>query len=104
MITAKEALQIQTESHKVILDHLKYIEERILEAASQGDLSLVIRKEPYKSFMKQAHRGGIHYANKTAQSVVESLQKRGFLVYEYYKEKHFGADTGLCIEWSNPCV
>ncbi|UIS73855.1 hypothetical protein [Pasteurella phage vB_PmuP_PS07] len=96
MITAKEALQIQKESQKAILDHLKYIEEQILGAASQGDLSLVIRKEPYNSFMK--------CANKTAQSVVKSLQERGFLVYEYYKEKHFGADTGLCIEWSNPCV
>ncbi|ASD51025.1 hypothetical protein [Pasteurella phage PHB01] len=101
MITAKEALKIRNESQKVIEEHLKYIEEQIKEAASQGALSLVLREDPYKSFMKQAYLGGeIHYANKAAEFIVKSLKEKGFIVGEYYKEKNFGADTGLSIAWN----
>ena len=89
MITATEARELAGPG---IEEHLAFIESKIRTSAETKKREVVIREEPYASWLYSSDRPA------SAKKVCDALEKNGFKVSLYYHEYQF-VDMGLKIEW-----
>lgn len=89
MISATQARELSGPGAE---DYLKIIEDKIRSAAENKGRELIIRDEPYASWLYGNDRPVV------AKAVIRELDKAGFSVSLYYVEMQF-VDMGLWIKW-----
>ena len=90
MITAKQAYDLARPNYD---DYVKFIEQKIVEAASNGKTTVIIREVPYRDWLY-----GSDKKPKEVEDVLKLLKANGFQYKLYYNECQF-VDTGLQIFW-----
>lgn len=89
MITATEARALAGPAPE---EYLAFIESQIREAAKGKQREVIIRSEPYASWLYGRN------LTDAAYKVIEELKHKGFEVSLHYQELQF-VDMGLKIEW-----
>ncbi|MHB1630650.1 MAG: hypothetical protein ACYCQL_00335 [Acidithiobacillus sp.] len=90
MMTATEARELAGPNAD---EYLKEIEVYIREAATRKERSVIIRKNPYASWLYDERD-----MSPEARIAVNKLREAGYTVLLYYVELQF-VDMGLEIEW-----
>ena len=93
MISAKEAYDLSAPN---VDTYRAFINERIREAASTGNLKIEIREDPYSMWLYDESR--LSERDACAAKVIKELRNLGYKVKQYYKESQF-VDVALVISW-----
>jgi hypothetical protein len=91
MITAQQARELAGPS---VDEYLEHISSLIEKEAKEKRHELIIRSEPYGSWLYPSYEK----APKVAKDVINKLNSNGFQVSLYYQELQF-VDMGLWIKW-----
>jgi len=90
MITAQQARELAGPTAK---DYLKFIDEKIRQAATDKKHEVFIRENPYASWLYKESD-----LSDEPRKAVQELRKLGFTVSLYYQENQF-VDIALWIQW-----
>ena len=80
--------------NKTKMDHVDFLVCKIKEAAEKGQLSVIVRDEPYA----QCIRLHTFISDNEVIGAVNHLRASGFSIKQYWKELQF-VDMGLEISW-----
>lgn len=94
-ITARQAYDLAMPNYE---KHLQFLKYKILKAAQNGETKVVIRDEPYASWLCSLNNN-----NQEANRVLEKLKENGFSYrYFQYDGSQF-SDFGMEIYWDLSC-
>lgn len=95
MITANQARELNPKGR--IEEYKSFLEKRIREAALSGNDYVLIREEPYSSWLGTGQK----LDDMAAVEVLKELRQNGFSVnYFQYDGSQF-SDYGIKISWGN---
>ena len=94
MISAKEAYDLSAPN---LEKYRAFINERIREAAANGNLRIEIREDPYSMWLYSTVNE-LAKGDACAAKVVRELIDMGYEVKQHYKESQF-VDVALVISW-----
>lgn len=89
MITAKQAYDLARPNYD---EYVKFIEQKITEAATLGKTAVIIREAPYCYWLYNREKP------KDVENVLKLLDDNGFRYKLHYYEGQF-VDIGLHIFW-----
>ncbi len=91
MITAEQAAEMAGPKAE---EYLEFIEEKIIDAAKNQNREIIIRDNPYSTWLYGSNKSNPDEVRKA----LKALSDNGFKTSLHYQENQF-VDIGLKIEW-----
>ena len=93
MISAKEAYDMAAPR---LDEYRKFLDTEIRKAAEKGDTSIIIRKDPYNTWLYNESK----LDDMDAKRCVRELRDLGYTIRQFYQDGSQFSDVGLIIDWS----